>query len=220
MAMTNPSPRPGIGNRVAPLRFLLFAAIALIVTPVAISLGDWRTGAMIGFDVATAAFLVSLIPLYRKHGDAEAMRASAIRNDANRVELLAVSALVSIVVLVAIAAELTQKHSSNPAFILLIITTLALSWTFSNLVYALHYAHLFYTPSGKGKDSGGIEIPGVAQPDYWDFTYYAFTLGMTFQTSDTQITSRDFRRLAIFHGFAAFVFNIGVLAFTINILGS
>ncbi len=215
--MKNPAPT-GIGNRIAPARFLLFAAAALVVAPIAILLVDWRIGTMIGFDVAAAIFLLSLVPLYRK-ASADSMREAAIRNDANRAELLALSALVSFVVLVAIAAELAQKHGSNPAFVILIIATLALSWTFSNIVYALHYAHLFYTSDALGKDSGGIDIPGVTEPDYWDFTYYAFTLGMTFQTSDTEISSRPFRRLAIFHCFAAFVFNIGVLAFTINILG-
>ena len=67
---------------------------------------------------------------------------------------------------------------------------------------------------------GGLDFKQKALPGYADFVYFAFTLGMTFQTSDTAITSGGYRRVATFHCFAAFVFNIGVLAFTINVLGS
>jgi uncharacterized membrane protein len=82
----------------------------------------------------------------------------------------------------------------------------------------LHYAHIYYVEDG-GKDSGGISIPGCDEPDYWDFVYFSFTLGMTFQTSDTQIESWRIRRISIGQCLAAFVFNIGVLAFSINVLG-
>jgi uncharacterized membrane protein len=79
---------------------------------------------------------------------------------------------------------------------------------------------MFYRADSKsGDDCGGIEMPGTKEPDYWDFVYFSFTLGMTFQTSDTAVTSGVFRRVIIFHCLAAFVFNIGVLAFTINVLG-
>ena len=62
-------------------------------------------------------------------------------------------------------------------------------------------------------------MPGTDEPDYWDFVYFAFTLGMTFQTSDVSITDRRIRRVVLGHSLAAFVFNLGVLAFTINVLG-
>ena len=109
----------------------------------------------------------------------------------------------------------------NSAFsTVLIVATLALAWLFSNTVYALHYAHLFYLVDGSGKDGGGIDIPACTEPDYWDFLYFSFTLGMTFQTSDVEISSRTVRRVVLGQCLAAFVFNIGVLAFTINVLGS
>ena len=219
MTMKNPN-QSGIGNRIAPPRFILFAIIALVVAPAAIWASDWRIGVMLGFDCAAAVFIISLIPLFRQ-SDVTAMREAARRNDANRAELLILTALVSLVLLVAIAAELAQRKEGYHALVMLIVATLALSWIFSNLVYALHYAHLYYSPAAKdGGDTGGIAFPDVDEPDYWDFTYYAFTLGMTFQTSDVEIRTRRFRRIATFHGFAAFVFNIGVVAFTVNILGS
>ena len=217
-AMKRAASELGIGNRLAPARFIAAAAVGVVSTTIAIMKLDWRTGTMLGFDLAAATFLLSLINLFRC-GSADTMRRAARRNDANRVMLLVITGIVMMVILVAVAAELSQKNNSDPWRVALIIATLFLAWTFSNLVYALHYAHLFYSRNRHGQDSGGIAIPGAKEPDYWDFTYFAFTLGMTFQTSDSEICDGRIRRIATFHCLAAFVFNIGVLAFTINVLG-
>jgi len=152
--------------------------------------------------------------------DAATVRRHAAENDANRAVLLGITGLVTGVVLVTVGAVLMQGESQSGAAIALIVGTLALSWLFINVIYALHYAHMFYAKDAKtGRDRGGLEMPGTKEPDYWDFIYFAFTLGMTFQTSDTAITAGGFRRVATLHSMAAFVFNIGVLAFTINVLG-
>lgn len=211
--------RPGLGNVIAPFRFVLFALIILAVTPVAILNSEWRMGTMIGFDLAALTFLLSLIPLFRR-GDTQAMRKSAAENDANRAILLAITTLVSLVILVAVASELSQKAASDPPMVALIIGTLALAWTFSNMVYALHYAHMFYSAGGDGKDLAGICFPATKEPQYGDFTYFALTLGMTFQTSDVDIERTAIRSVVTVHCLAAFVFNLGILAFTINVLGS
>jgi uncharacterized membrane protein len=124
-----------------------------------------------------------------------------------------------LVILTSVAKELQGK--TDIAATVLVIVTLVLAWLFSNTVYALHYAHLFYSDcDDDGQDSGGLDFPKCAEPDYWDFLYFSFTLGMTFQTSDVEISSRRMRRVSLGQCLAAFVFNIGVLAFTINVLGS
>ena len=207
-----------IGNRLAPARFLFAAVVGMIATAIAISVSDWRVGTMIGFDAAAALFLLSTIPLFRR-GNAVSMRQAALRNDANRAGLLVITGIVMLVILVAVAAELSQRRAPKPLDVAAIIATLALAWSFSNMVYALHYAHIFYIAGKNGKDQGGIDFPGTDEPDYWDFNYFAFTLGMTFQTSDTDITSPRIRKIATFHSLAAFIFNIGILAFTINVIG-
>ena len=207
-----------IGNRLAPARFLFAAVVGMIATAIAISVSDWRVGTMIGFDAAAALFLLSTIPLFRR-GNAVSMRQAALRNDANRAGLLVITGIVMLVILVAVAAELSQRRAPKPLDVAAIIATLTLAWSFSNMVYALHYAHIFYIAGKNGKDQGGIDFPGTDEPDYWDFTYFAFTLGMTFQTSDTDITSPRIRKIATFHSLAAFIFNIGILAFTINVIG-
>jgi uncharacterized membrane protein len=212
-------PKFGLGHRVAPPRFLAFLIISAIGFAIAIRSAGWSHAALIGFDAGALVFLLSCAPLLNNPPDS--MREAAKRNDANRAMLLAVTAVVTSTVLVAIAVELAQKGAAKPPTIILIIGTLLLAWLFSNLVYALHYAHLFYRADDDGEgDSGGIDFSGHCdEPDYWDFIYFAFTLGMTFQTSDTGVSSRFIRRTVTFHCFAAFIFNIGVLAFTINVLG-
>ncbi|MBN8840263.1 MAG: DUF1345 domain-containing protein [Sphingomonadales bacterium] len=214
--MTQRDHRWRIGRRIAPPRFLAFIAIMVVATIAALLGGFVRGRAlMIGFDAGAAFFLVSLWPLL---GDeTSGVRARATANDANRAGLLAITALVTIVILVVVAGELTSPPSGR--IIALVVATLVLAWLFSNVVYALHYAHLYYLPED-GKDAGGLAFPGEAEPHYWDFIYFSFTLGMTFQTSDVNMTARRMRRVAIGQCLAAFVFNIGVLAFTINVLGS
>lgn len=211
----------GILWRIAPPRFLLFLVLFAAGVPAGIFLLGWREGVMAGFDLAAIAFILACLNLF--DDEADEMRADARANDANRPMLLAIVILVSLVILAAVAAELAQQGAAEPRRIALVIATLTLCWAFSNLVYALHYAHLFYlTPPGArggGKDSGGIVFPGEKEPDYWDFFYFAATLGMTFQTSDMNIESRRIRRTATFHCIAAFVFNLGIVAFTINVLG-
>jgi uncharacterized membrane protein len=213
-----PAPTLALGHRLAPPRFLAFIAVSLAGFAVAIQWAGWARAAMIGFDVGALVFLLSCIGLLGH--ETGAMRAAAQRNDANRVLLLVITGMVCSVILVAIADELAQRGALSPLRIALIIGTLLAAWLFSNMVYALHYAHLYYSPKPKnGGDCAGIDFPGEGEPDYWDFIYFAFTLGMTFQTSDVEISSRRIRRIVILHCFAAFVFNIGVLAFTINVLG-
>ena len=207
--------RRTIGNRIAPLHFVLFAVVGVIAIAIAwLDLHEIRRAIMIGFDAAALLFLVSVAPLLRTREGA-AIRAHARENDANRAVLLAITIAVMLVLLVAIATE-SLKYSPEPFTRILIVVTLAIAWVFSNTVYALHYAHLAY---GDEVECKGLSFPGTNEPLYWDFVYFAFTLGMTFQTSDVTISDQRIRRVVTMHSLAAFVFNIGVLAFTINVLG-
>lgn len=208
--------RRSIGNFIAPPRFILFALAMAGASWFAIPLLGVRFGAMAGFDAAALIFIVACVPLLDH--ESKRMRISACRNDANRVVLLLITTAVTFVVLAAVAAELMEDGTRKPWALALIIGTLALSWLFSNLVYALHYAHLFYSDED-GEDAGGLEFPDTPEPDYWDFIYFAVCLGMTFQTSDVSVTNRRFRRTVTLHCLAAFVFNLGVIGFTINVLG-
>jgi|SRR6185369_122029 uncharacterized membrane protein len=206
-----------MGNMIAPPRFILFMAVLFAATAAGIILiGNWRLGMMSGFDVASAVFLISCQSILSTREEAE-IRQHAAENDANRVGLLVISGIVMTVLLIAITAEIVSRNP-EPVTKILIVLTLVLAWLFSNMVFALHYAHLAYmSPS---PECDGFEFPGTPQPKYWDFVYFAFTCGMAFATSDVQITSEHIRKIVTFHSLAAFGFNIGVLAFSINLLAS
>jgi uncharacterized membrane protein len=206
----------GLGHWLAPPRFLFFMAVFAATTASLFSALGWRASTMAGFDAGALAFLLSCLPMLRHESDD--MRRASKRNDANRLLLLLVTGAVSLVVLVAVASELMDRNTPHTGQLVLIVGTLALSWTFSNTIFALHYAHLYYA-SGKNGDAQGLDFPETPEPDYWDFVYFAFCLGMTFQTSDVDITQGRLRRPVTLHCLLAFVFNLGIVAFTINVLG-
>jgi len=207
-----------IGNIVAPWRFLLFLAVFIAGVPIANRyLDNLALSLMAAFDTAAILFLLTCAPLIHSR-DAKLVRDHAKQNDANRRGLVVLTAIVMIVLLAAIGAE-TMDHRPEPLTKILVISTLILAWLFANMVYTFHYTHLAYRMDSKTGDSG-INFPGTKDPVYWDFVYFAFTIGMTFQTSDVTISDAVIRRFVTLHAFAAFIFNIGVLAFTINVLGS
>lgn len=206
-----------IGNRLAPPRFIIFMCALLTGVPLAAALThSWTIGIMAGFDIAALLFLIICVPLLNTQ-HAAAIREHASRNDANRRVLLVITGIVMTVLLVAITAEAAGRNP-EPYTKGLIIGTLAIAWLYANTIYALHYAHLAYIDPQQ--ECSGFKFPQTPEPVYWDFVYFAFTCGMAFATSDVQVTSQQIRRIVTFHCLAAFAFNIGVLAFTINLLAS
>lgn len=202
---------------IAPVRFLTFLAVLAVGFPVAQGyLHRWALSAMSAFDVAAIIFLVICLPLLGTR-EARIIREHAKANDANRVLLLTITGIVMAVLLIAIRAE-SVVDNPQPMTKAMIIATLALAWLFANTVYAFHYAHLVYNHPDLG--CVGLDFPRTANPVYWDFVYFSFTCGMAFATSDVVVTETHMRKVVTIHCLAAFAFNIGVIAFTINVLGS
>jgi uncharacterized membrane protein len=97
--------------------------------------------------------------------------------------------------------------------------TIVASWTMTHTVFALHYCHHFYgdDESIEGRqDRGGLIFPGKGLPDYWDFLYFSYVVGMTCQVSDVQVSSRSMRRMVLGHGVLSFFFNTFILALAVN----
>ncbi|RST29607.1 DUF1345 domain-containing protein [Sphingomonas ginkgonis] len=208
----------GIGSKLAPPRFLLFLAVLAAGIGAAFVYHQRITlGFLAAFDLAALVFLASVLPMLMVD-DPNRIREQARRNDANRTILLAITFVVTGVVLVAIASESSARHLGWPIKAL-IIATIIIAWLFSNVIYTFHYAHLAYGDS-PGQECRSLSFPKTEAPIYWDFIYFAFTLGMTFQTSDVDIQDQRIRKVTVAHCLAAFFYNIGVLAFTINVLGS
>lgn len=104
------------------------------------------------------------------------------------------------------------------------IISIPLGWVVFNTLFAFHYARLYYAPSGidsnadgKEDDRGGLIFPDTPEPVIWDFFYFSFCLGATFQTSDVNVRTTDFRMVMMFHSIASFVFNTTLLALAINL---
>ena len=118
-----------------------------------------------------------------------------------------------------LAAAKTMSGARFAAHIALAIGTVILSWLVLHTMFALHYAHVFYTRRHDDTIARGLVFPeGDFEPDYLDFAYFSFVIGMTSQVSDVQINSRDLRRVALLHGLVSFAFNTAVLALSINII--
>jgi uncharacterized membrane protein len=211
-----------LGNRIAPGRFVVFLVLLPLGTLGYHALFDsqgWSDAAAMGFDFAALVFIISLWPLFAQCS-VEVLRRHSRDNDANRMLVLVVTTLVTLAAMAAITGELPRAQQGDYLAMTKLVGTLLLIWLFANLVYTLHYAHFYYaSDSANGGDVGGLDFPGTKIPDYRDFAYFSFTIGMTFQTSDVAIRAAKLRHVAVLHGFGAFVFNIGLIAFTINALG-
>jgi uncharacterized membrane protein len=204
-------------------KFGLFVAI-LIVAAAAATLATMHfaldpfpdagfKGFMLGFDLAAFAFLALSAHLLRID-DPKLIRKHSAENDANRAMLLLITIVICFAILGAVAMETLRGDTPGGKTKLLIVGTLLIAWLFANTIYALHYAHLYYAAP-----DGGLDFKEKAPPGYADFVYFSFTLGMTFQTSDIDISDKGIRNVVTIHCLAAFVFNLGILAFTINVLG-
>ncbi len=128
----------------------------------------------------------------------------------------AAASLLAVIVLLQESIKMTGMHKTQ--VIVLAMSAVVLAWTLIHTIFTLRYAHLYYDASDGGKM---IEFPGLAElPDYLDFAYFAFIIGMTAQTADVSIHGRTIRRWALMHGLVSFAFNTAVVALSIGILTS
>ncbi len=116
----------------------------------------------------------------------------------------------------------TKGHSEADVaeHIILAIAAVVVSWWLVHTIFAMRYAHLYYNGIADDVKSkkGGLQFPDEPEPDYLDFVYFSFVIGMTFQVSDVEISSRRIRRLALMHGIIAFAFNTAIVALSINVI--
>lgn len=169
---------------------------------------------LLGWDFGVALYLVLAFTLMSTGGVSHARRAAA-RQDEGRLAILALTVAAALASLAAIVIELGGGRSHAPFHLALATVTIVLSWAFTHTIFALHYAHEYYH-RGTGA-CGGLAFPGNDEPDYWDFMYFSFVIGMTSQVSDVGVTSRGIRRTVAAHGVVSFFFNVSLLALMVNI---
>ncbi len=172
---------------------------------------------LIGWDVFVATYLVLVYAMVLRSTLATIRRVAALQDD-GRFLIPLLTAVGAFASLAAIVSVLGEAHHA-PAKLFFATATIALSWAAVHTGFALHYAHEFY----RGKEPGGLQFPSGNKdehPDYWDFVYFAFVIGMTAQVSDVGITDKTIRRTATAHGIISFLFNTALLALMVNIAAS
>jgi uncharacterized membrane protein len=206
--------------RVVSARPRLFAAVAVGVVVVAATalLTDWRfsTRLLTGWDIAVALYLSLAFHVFAT-SDVRRIRRNAAEQDDGQLTILTCTVAAALASLAAIFAELGTSVAGEArprSHLILATVTILLSWAFIHTMFALHYAHEFYDETA----GRGMAFPGDdPHPDYLDFVYFSFVIGMTSQVSDVAITSKLIRRTATAHGIVSFLFNAALLALTVNI---
>jgi uncharacterized membrane protein len=173
---------------------------------------------LIGWDVGVGVYL-ALAAHMMAGSDVHRIRRRAANQDEGGAAILVSTVAAALVSLAAIFVHLGSGRSADRALsgLVFVAVTILLSWTFIHTMFALHYAHEFYDRH----DGRGMAFPGgEKEPDYWDFVYFSFIIGMTSQVSDVGVTSKPIRHTVIAHGVVAFFFNVALLALMINLAAS
>ena len=178
--------------------------------------------AVLEYDAAALAVLVGYFAVAFR-ADRERTRLRAAQVDPGRNVML-------FIVVVSVAAGLAGAISilgkgpnvrapSEVAFAIAVaIASAIIGWFLTHATYALRYAHLFYRDDGTPAD--GLTFPKTPEPDDYDFLYFAFVIGMTFQVSDVQVNDPGIRRLVLAHGIVSFAYNTAILALGINLISN
>jgi uncharacterized membrane protein len=174
------------------------------------------------WDAGMICFLIWTLVLMTK-ATSHTIRHYAQHEDAGRFLILSVITAASCISLFAIGFILHDKETADTFIILhvaLSAITIVGSWLLVHTIFAFHYAHKYYQNHATlaGAVAQGLNFPEETEPDYWDFLYFSFVIGMTSQVSDVAVTSGTMRRLSLLHGILSFFFNTSIVAMTINII--
>jgi uncharacterized membrane protein len=173
------------------------------------------TRAVIGWDIGIVMYLAATAILMARSDTADITRHGA-EQDEGALSLMILTVAAAMASLGAVFAGIAYGNGATlPAA--LTIVTVVMSWMFIQTIFAFHYAYEYYDDADC---AGGLKFPDDGEPDYWDFLYFAFVLGMTFQVSDVAITNKHIRRVAGVHGVVAFFFTTAVVALTVNLAAS
>lgn len=221
MASDRPRRKLLLPFRIVQARPRLFIAALVGAVIIALVPHDWwlPTRLIAGWDTGVALYLVAACQLSHS-GDVKSMRQRAHMEDEGRLGMLVLTVAAALASLGAIVALLGHVYPGprDNLQLGLATATILLSWAFIHTIFALHYAHEYYSETpGHAR---ALAFPGDDAPDYWDFFYFSFVIGMTSQVSDVSIMSKPMRRTVIAHGIVAFLFNAALLALMVNIAAS
>ena len=192
------------------------ASIVVGVVAFAVLPHSWiiATRLLVAWDIMITLFLILAYAMMWRTDMTHVKRNAALQ-DEGRFSILIVTGTAAFASLAAIIAELSGAQH-DPVVLIFATATIVLSWAAVHTIFALHYAHEYY----HGGVAAGMTFPNDDKPDYWDFIYFSFVIGMTAQVSDVAITDKVVRRTATAHGIISFCFNTARLALMINIAAS
>ncbi len=200
----------------ARLRVNVCAAIGLAVGLIAAPFSPWQLSLLVGW-IGLTTSLLSWIWVEIAGCDAATTQARSTVEDDSRITAVAVMVTASVVSLVGVGFGLAKaRHvgvGMELALTAVAVLAVVFSWCVVHSMFTLRYAHQYYT-----SPVGGIEFPGDEAPDYRDFAYFAFTLGMSFAVSDTNVTSRTIRRITLRHALISYLFGTVIVGLTINVI--
>ena len=176
---------------------------------------SWPSAVLVGW-CAAVVIHASWTFVVMRRATPESIRRRAEELDEGEAAILAATLLAAIASLGAVFGYLASGEGpATPRQVVLALVTIALSWAFVHLLFAVRYAHEFWQAGGRG-----LDFPGDEKPEFYDFLYYAFTIGMTFQTSDVAVSQRLLRQLTLIHALVSFLFNAVILAVAVNLAAS
>jgi len=202
-------------------RLLYSLAIGVIVF--FILPASWRstTRLVLGWDVLTLSYLLNTAHLIARSTTETCRKRAALYDEGDWV-ILAITLIGAAISFATIVMELAAGKAAGSSLLLTFVitaVTVALSWAFTHMIFALHYANLYYRADAAGQH-GGLIFPGQREPDYRDFVYYSFVIACAAQTADISTVSPAMRRVTLIHCVTAFAFNSAILALMINITAS
>jgi len=206
--------------RIVRVRWRLFFAALVALLAFALLPSDWRliNRMLIGWDVGVVVYLMLAVELAMVTDTKHICRKSVLY-DEGRVAIPVLTVSAALASIGAIFVQLTMAPAGHHLLNLVFaVVTILLSWSFIQVIFAFHYAHEFYAEH-RG-EARGLGFPGDDAPNYWDFLYFAFVIGMTSQVSDVTVKSKVLRKTVTAHGLLSFVFNLTLLALAVNLAAS
>lgn len=196
-------------------RLSISALIGVLIALLTPSGWDFAARILIGWNVGVWLYLILVVQLMAKT-ESHRIDARAATQDEGRFAILGLTVAAALATIGAIFFEIAgAKNPGQHGNLLLAVLTILSSWFFIHTIFALHYAHEYYGEFG-GKKSG-LKFPDDEDPNYWDFVYFSFVIGMTAQVSDVAVSSKAIRQTVTAHSIISFLFNVSLLALTVNI---